>query len=352
MRAIQQVGRVEALGPYTPFLQKIIGQIINQLSLRVFNKRFDYRHSSMYRNAYGRYFSKRLKQGNYNLVIVSGSTAAAAGLKTSLPVIYINDRCIAGAIGYHAVLKQLWSFSFRQSIETDRLAVINSRLTLYSSHWAANAATLHHKVSDDKVKVLPFGANLDKDPDEPEEIFFPPLRLKLLFVGVSWKDKGGPIALQTLEHLLAAGIDAELVICGCLPPIQHPNMRVLGFLNKNIPEQFSILLQEFRTSHFFILPTLYEAYGLVFCEAAAYGLPALAPETGGIPTIIQHNKTGFLLPPGSNGTAYAKPILELLQQPHLWQAMRKAARKRYAETLNWKSWTNEFQGLVDSIGIQ
>jgi glycosyltransferase involved in cell wall biosynthesis len=129
-------------------------------------------------------------------------------------------------------------------------------------------------------------------------------------------------------------------------------MRVLGFLNKNDPKQFEQLLHEFRTSHFFILPTLYEAYGLVFCEAAAYGLPTLAPETGGIPTIIQHNKTGFLLPPGSNGTAYAKPILELLRQPELWQTMRKAARKRYLEKLNWRSWTNEFKQLIDTIGIQ
>jgi glycosyltransferase involved in cell wall biosynthesis len=340
-------GDVTVLGPYTPQPQKFLAQIINEVSLRIFGKRYDYRHSALFRRALGRYFSRRLAQGSFDAVIVSASNAAAAGLRTSLPVIYINDRSIPGAVGYHKILQQLWGFSLRQSIETDRLAISRSTHTVFSSQWAADSAALHKPALSARIHVIPFGANLEADPGMPAAVEFPPPVVKLLFAGVNWHDKGGPVALQTLEHLLAQGIATELVVCGCTPPVQHPNMHVKGFLNKNIPAQFEQLLHEFRTAHFFILPTRFEAYGLVFCESAAYGLPVLAPATGGIPTIVSDGETGFLLPPDATGEAYAAKITDLLATPERWQEMRTKARKRYEEVLNWKSFAEALNRLFN-----
>ncbi|MCU0434714.1 MAG: glycosyltransferase family 4 protein [Bacteroidia bacterium] len=351
MRTLQEYcGEVEALGPYTPQPQKFIAQVVNELSLRLFGRRYDYRHSALFRRALGRYFSRKLKAGKYDAVIVSASNAAAAGLRTDLPVIYINDRSIPGAVGYHKILKQLWGFSLRQSVETDKLAISRSMHTVFCSQWAADSAALHKGVDLSRVRVIPFGANIENEPGPPAAMPFPPQQIKLLFAGVNWHDKGGPVALQALEYLLAQGISAELVVCGCTPPVQHPNMRVKGFLNKNIPAEFEELLHEFRTAHFFLLPTRFEAYGLVFCESAAFGLPVLAPATGGIPTIVHHGETGFLLPPDAHGQAYAEKILELIHQPERWQQMRTQARARYEEVLNWKSFAQGLRPLLTSRG--
>lgn len=342
-------GEVHLLGPFTPQPQKFFGQVVNVLSLKLTGKRFDYRHSAMFRRAFGRHFSALLRKGHYDVVVVSGSTATAAGLRTALPVIYLNDRCIPGALGYHHVLQHLWGFSQRQSVETDRRAIANSRFTVYSSDWAADAAVNIQGFPRTQIQVIPFGANLETDPGTPAELAFPPQQLKLLFAGVHWEDKGGPVAFAALQHLLAAGIAAELVVCGCVPPVQHPNMRVLGFLNKNNPAEFAQLLHEFNTSHFFVLPTRYEAYGLVFCEAAAYGLPALAPATGGIPTIIRDGETGFLLPVGADGAAYAEKMITVLRTPGYWQQLRNNARQRYTDTLNWERFASAFTALLARI---
>jgi glycosyltransferase involved in cell wall biosynthesis len=350
----KNIGIVDLLGPYTPQPQKFFCSAFNYISIKLFGKRFDYRHSRMMRKAYGKHFTALLAKKKYDLIIVSASTASAAGIKTNIPIIYINDRVIPGAIGYHKILTDLYYFSEKQSIQTDKLAIENSFRSVFSSHWAADAAINFQGANPEKIKVLPFGANFERFPSPPKNIPFPAFPIRLLFVGVNWEDKGGYVAYDTLLHLNKIGIDTELIIIGCTPPgnFFHPKMKVVGFLNKNNPEEFEQLLDYFRTSHFFILPTKFEAYGLVFCESAAYGLPALAPATGGIPTIIENNVTGFLLPEKAEGKDYAEKIEQLIKNPDQWKAMRNAAYKRYTEKLNWESWSEGFKKILEESGIR
>ena len=333
----RHVGDVTLFEPYTPRFLKFICSAFNFLTLRLLNKRFDYRHSDIMSNAYGKHYSGRLQQKKYDLVVVSASIATMSGLRTQLPVVYINDRVISGAINYHKILTGLFAFSKRQSIRNDQKAITNSSLALFCSDWAADAARI---VAPDKVAMIPFGANLENAPEPPNEITFPPQKIKLLFTGVNWEDKGGPKAFDALMHLLNNGYDAELSVVGCTPPkeFEHANVKCYGFLNKNNTVEFDQLISLYRSHHFFILPTKYEAYGLVFCESAAYGLPALGPRTGGIPTIIDHQKTGVLLPESATGVEYAQEIIALIHRPEQWQLMRINAHKKYRSTLNWDVW--------------
>ncbi len=349
----KHIGHVDLLGPYTPQPLKFFCSAFNFITLRLSGKRFDYRHSFLMRNAYGKHFTKLLALKKYDLVVISASTAAAAGIETSLPVVYINDRVIPGALNYHKVLTQLFEFSRSQSIACDKQAIDKSTVSLFSSHWAGQAAVDLHGIDPHKIKVIPFGANFEVMPAAPAKISFPEFPIRLLFVGVNWEDKGGQVAYDAFLEILSIGIDAELTIVGCLPPasVQHPKIKAIGFLDKNKPEESDKLRELFRRSHFFMLPTQYEAYGLVFCEAAAYGVPALAPATGGIATIIDNEVTGFLLPEKSNGKAYAEKIIKLVNEPDLWFTMREAAYKRYTDQLNWDAWAGIFEKVLDESGV-
>lgn len=349
----EHVGSVEILGPYTPQPLRFFCSIFNFVTLRLLGKRFDYRHSNLMRKAYGKHFSALLSKKKYDSAIISASVSTAAGIKTSVPVIYINDRVIAGAMNYHKVLTQLFEFSKHQSLANDKSAIENSTVSVFCSHWSADAAKKYYGFDAGKVQMIPFGANLEQMPDAPATIDFPPDKVKLLFVGVNWNDKGGQVAFEALKHLVNSGIKAELAIVGCHPPegMTHPSMKVYGFLNKNNPDDFSTLMNLFSQTHFFILPTKYEAYGLVFCEAAAYGVPALAPATGGVPTIIEDNVTGFLFEENTPGEEYAEKIKRLLADPARWKSMREAAYKKYREQLNWHAWGVKMAELIRAKGI-
>jgi glycogen(starch) synthase len=67
----------------------------------------------------------------------------------------------------------------------------------------------------------------------------------------------------------------------------------------------------FRHAAGFVLPSEYEAFGLVLLEAMAAGIPIAATSVGGVPEVLEHGKDGILLPYG-NAAALAVAISKLL----------------------------------------
>lgn len=76
----------------------------------------------------------------------------------------------------------------------------------------------------------------------------------------------------------------------------------------------------------FLLPTLSEGMGISVLEAMAAGLPVLASETGGIPEVIRHGKTGWLIPPG-DARQIVEGLLYLSQNPEAAAALGRLARQ-------------------------
>jgi glycosyltransferase involved in cell wall biosynthesis len=74
-----------------------------------------------------------------------------------------------------------------------------------------------------------------------------------------------------------------------------------------------------------------EGFGLVFAEAGAYGVPAVASAAGGGSLdFVRHGETGLTVPPGDPG-ALAAAILELIEQPALRDRLGEAARRLVLE---------------------
>ena len=347
----RKVEHVDTLGPLRPQPLLFLLRLANQLLWRLTGKRFNYRDSFLLSRAYARLIRPRLQDAD--LIIAPAGLSTTALLYTELPIVYVNDRCVAGALDYHRILSDLLGASRRESLALERKALANASLAVYSSDWAADAARKALPEAAGKVRVIPFGANLEDAPPPPDPRPFPPRRLKLLMLGVNWVDKGGPIAYDALLELKRRGQDAQLVVCGCVPPPEcdDPDLVREGFLNKNVPADRERLVQHLRTADFMILPTRFEAYGIVFCEAAAYGLPVLATRTGGIPTIVKEGLTGFLFDPAHGGEVYAERMLELVREPERWQAMRKAARARFEGTLTWDAFVDTLLREAQGLGL-
>jgi glycosyltransferase involved in cell wall biosynthesis len=339
---------VQTLGPLRPQPELFLCKAINQLMLRTSGKRYNYRDSVVMARAYARLLGPRLN--GLDLIIAPAGLATTALLRTKVPIVYINDRCIAGALGYHRILSGLADFSRKESLALEQQALVNASVVVYSSQWAADAAVDSNPAIAHKVTVIPFGANLDERPAPPGPRQFPTKKIKLLFLGVKWEDKGGPIAYAALQALKRLGHQAQLVVCGCEPPpeLNDPDLVREGFLDKNRPDQAARLVEHLRTADLLILPTRFEAYGIVCCEAAAYGLPVLATRTGGIPTIVEEGRTGYLFDMEENGEAYAQRIIELKERPEVYDAMRTNARQRYEQVLNWDAFVRTLMERVQS----
>jgi glycosyltransferase involved in cell wall biosynthesis len=344
--------RVIALGPSTPVLARYLLGVLNKVSLLIFRKRIDYRHSIFYAKAFGRIFSKKLEKINYDLVVVCGNTECGAYLRSNKPVYYILDRTIGGAIGYHTILSGLWEFSRRQSIGVDKRAMENASAIFFSSEWAAVQAKQLYGITQSHIIVAPFGANLDKIPSQSEALQEKESKQwRLLLIGTYWINKGADIAVNALLILLDMGYDVTLTIVGCTPPkpITHPNLTIIPFIDKNSGEGMFRLWKLFVSHHLFILPTRFDCTPIVFCEASAFGLPVLTANTGGVAGHVKEGVNGFLLPFGDKGQGYAACIARLIGNQQAYQQLRHSTRALYDSELNWGAWANIFEKEIASV---
>ena len=91
----------------------------------------------------------------------------------------------------------------------------------------------------------------------------------------------------------------------------------------------------------FVLPSVLEGLGIVLLEAMTLGKPIVATNVGGIPEIVQHEKTGLLVKPADVDDLY-RGLITLCQDPAICQRMGEEAKKRVAETF---SRTSMMEGL-------
>jgi glycosyltransferase involved in cell wall biosynthesis len=212
---------------------------------------------------------------------------------------------------------------------------------IYASEWSRQWAIDAYGLAPERVHVIPFGANIESAPSDDEfEAMLTQRRSqrwRLLFLGVEWERKGGDIAFGATEELRRRGIDAELVVLGTAPPAEVPRpdwLTVLGYVSKSTAAGREAIADELRRAHLLVLPTRAEAYGIAFCEASAFGLPSVAPRTGGIPSIIRDGRNGRLVEPDADAELYADVVEDVIRGD-AWEALCRSSRAEYDARLNW-----------------
>lgn len=85
------------------------------------------------------------------------------------------------------------------------------------------------------------------------------------------------------------------------------------------------ILAQLATHDLFVWPGLNEAYGVVYLEAQAAGLPVAALDSGGVPAVVDRDRTALLAPHGDEAEL-AAAIGRLIGDPALRASMGKAAR--------------------------
>jgi phosphatidylinositol alpha-1,6-mannosyltransferase len=77
-----------------------------------------------------------------------------------------------------------------------------------------------------------------------------------------------------------------------------------------------------------------EGFGIVFLEAAAFGVPQVAGDSGGATEAVLDGQTGLVVGDPSDPGAVAEAIRTLLADPPLRRKMGRAARKRVQESFD------------------
>jgi len=140
---------------------------------------------------------------------------------------------------------------------------------------------------------------------------------------------GGGSDEQSLRHLAEElGVAREVHFVGPLPRAE--------------------VARRYRDADLFTLPSSAEAFGNVFAEALASGLPIVSNAIGGIPDLVEHGTNGLLVQPGDiNGLAGA--IRYLGEDPVLRREMAVRNRAKAEANLEWSQVTRRYLATYEAI---
>lgn len=177
----------------------------------------------------------------------------------------------------------------------------NARVNFVKSRNVAKSMLEDYLCAPEDVVCALGGPNIPMTV-EPRERY---ARKNILFVGLKWKNKGGPQLLEAFRKVRESVPDATLTIVGCSPKIDGPGVHVVGYVP---PSQLG---QYYADASVFCVPTRREAFGIAFIEAMMYKLPIVGPDIAAIPDFVINGENGFLVRP-NDVAGYASALTRIL----------------------------------------
>jgi glycosyltransferase involved in cell wall biosynthesis len=136
------------------------------------------------------------------------------------------------------------------------------------------------------------------------------------------------------DEVLLRGLAAELGLAN--------EVRFVG------PVPRAEVARRYRAADLFTLPSSAEAFGNVFAEALASGLPIVGSSIGGIPDLVEHGTNGLLVQAG-NIEGLAGAIRYLGGDPELRQEMAQRNRAKAEANLEWSQVTRRYLATYEAI---
>jgi glycosyltransferase involved in cell wall biosynthesis len=172
----------------------------------------------------------------------------------------------------------------------------------------------------------------------------------LLYISPLVEYKGAHVAFQITEQILEERDDFKVIFIGGGPlertlkdaAGKRPNFVFLPALPRED------LIKWYNRADIFVLPSLYESFGMVLVEAQACGLPCISTKVGGIPEVVEDGKTGFLVDYGDWRTM-RENIEFLLDNEKVRKSMGKNARRRVISKFDSKIVVKKLVEVYESV---
>lgn len=248
---------------------------------------------------------------------------------------------------YKAALLRLQDFGFGMTAyRTARALVVETEL---------EARLVREFAPADRIRIVPPGLDLQEwsDPagDRPPAAPLPPRYL--LFAGRVASNKGVPLLLDALARIPPAE-RLPLVLMGKdwgQRAQLETQARRLGIAESltwlgHVPDR-ATYRAVVRRAVALVLPSEWEAFGIVLLEAMAAGTPVVATAVGGVPEVLEGGRAGRLVP-YDEPEALAAAIVGVVRDPGTTRAL--AARgSEVAARLDWSECARRHDELYRSI---
>jgi glycosyltransferase involved in cell wall biosynthesis len=292
---------------------------------------------------YSKEIDRRLRSMKVDAVFCPSSWPVAY-FEGAVPTVFWTDACFAGMVDFYKSFANLAESSMVDGHAAERAALRNCARAIYSSEWAASTARDRYSADPSKIRVVPFGGNILEKPSIGEVAMFVSLResrqCNLLLIGVDWERKGAEIAVETVKSLNSRGMPSRLTIVGCVPPRSSdlpPFVEVIPFISKETYEGGRRFTEICRRSYFLIMPSRADCTPVAIAEANYFGLPCLATDVGGIPSIVTDEINGHLFHLRARGDSYADYILDVISDISIYRSLAIRSAEEADRRFSWEA---------------
>ncbi|MDP0499459.1 MAG: glycogen synthase [Verrucomicrobiota bacterium JB022] len=246
------------------------------------------------------------------------------------------------------------------------------------SHGTKTDVLKHFDVPENRIHIIYNGI----DPEEYRPVDaasalqrygIDPKQPYLLFVGRITRQKGIIYLVEAIKHMDPS---YQVVLCAGAPDtpeIAEEMKQAVAAASKErsgihwIAEKVDkpTLIQLYSGASVFCCPSIYEPFGIINLEAMACETPVVGSCVGGIPEVVVHDETGFLVPvaqhqespftpyhPEEFSKDLAHQINRLMKDEALRNRFAKAGRIRAVDTFSWQAIAKQTHQLYAQIIAQ
>jgi D-inositol-3-phosphate glycosyltransferase len=230
----------------------------------------------------------------------------------------------------------------------------------------ADDLVAHYGADPSRIEIVPPGVlHAFFSPGDPRgarlAVGIEPDRPVLLFVGRIQPLKALDVAVRALAEVRRHQPDAILVVVGGASGAEGPGevarihalaaeLGVTDAVRFVEPQPHHMLSTWYRAANVVVVPSRSESFGLVALEAAACGVPVVAANVGGLRTLVDHGRTGFLID-GRDHTRYAEAIDAILGDPALARDMSVAGAEA-AAAYRWSTTAGRLRRVYADLGAR
>jgi glycosyltransferase involved in cell wall biosynthesis len=201
------------------------------------------------------------------------------------------------------------------------------------SKWIADSFVKDFGVKHDTLTPIGAGINLPQIREIVNKSYDHP---HLLFIGKEFERKGGRYLLEAFGRVRQEIPRATLTVIGPELSDLPPGVTCLSYVSKHSLSGLNLLLDEYARASVFVMPSLYEPFGIVFAEAMAHKLPCIGTNICAMPELIDDKVTGLLVPP-KDAKSLAEAMLTLLKNPDMCAQYGEAGYTKYLNLYTWSS---------------
>jgi len=237
-----------------------------------------------------------------------------------------------------------WSLGF--NVRRDGAILRRAAAIVSTSQWTARDVRRLYPDCATPIHVLPNPVPLDLFDSAwlEERRARAGGRPQCLFMGGDFPRKGGYDLLAAWNAGgFAARADLTLVTewrLGALPA----GVRQLRGIRGHSPAW----IRAWREADLFVMPTRNEAFGLVYQEAAAAGVPAIGTRLNAVPEIVEDGETGLLIPPG-DVPGLVQALDRLLGSAELRDRLGRNARRKIERDAHPEDHRRQLVALISQV---